>query len=155
MEKKKEFKELKMTYWIKEVHGCLKTTENSNPCLGVSKSEKLKAGWASLEALMVNICLDCWRLGLDPWVGKIPWRRAWQHLQYSCLENPHGQRCVMSYSPSDHKELGTTKWLSIARVIVKVKYCHLHTFVFSPSKIFSRFIHLIRTDSNEFFLMAE
>ena len=28
--------------------------------------------------------------GVDsiPWVGKIPWRRAWQPLQYSCLENP-------------------------------------------------------------------
>ena len=24
----------------------------------------------------------------DPWIGKIPWRRAWQPLQYSCLENP-------------------------------------------------------------------
>ena len=28
------------------------------------------------------------RCGFDPWVGKIPWRRAWQPLQYSCLENP-------------------------------------------------------------------
>ena len=26
--------------------------------------------------------------GFDPWVGKIRWRRK---LQYSCLENPHGQ----------------------------------------------------------------
>ena len=25
---------------------------------------------------------------LTPWVGKIPWRRKWQPLQYSCLENP-------------------------------------------------------------------
>jgi len=25
---------------------------------------------------------------LDPRVGKIPWRRAWQPLQYSYLENP-------------------------------------------------------------------
>ena len=25
------------------------------------------------------------RHGFDPWVGKIPWRRAWQLLQYSCL----------------------------------------------------------------------
>ena len=25
---------------------------------------------------------------LDPWVGKIPWRRKQQLLQYSCLENP-------------------------------------------------------------------
>ena len=39
--------------------------------------------------------------GFDPWVGKIPWRRAWQPppaLQYSCLENPHGQRSLMGYS---------------------------------------------------------
>ena len=28
------------------------------------------------------------RPGFDPWVGKIPWRRACNPLQYSCLENP-------------------------------------------------------------------
>ena len=28
------------------------------------------------------------RGGLNPWVGKVPWRRAWHPLQYSCLENP-------------------------------------------------------------------
>ena len=27
------------------------------------------------------------RHGFDPWVRKIPWRRAWQPTQYSCLEN--------------------------------------------------------------------
>ena len=27
------------------------------------------------------------RCGFDPWLGKIPWRRAWQPLQYSGLEN--------------------------------------------------------------------
>ena len=26
--------------------------------------------------------------GFDSWVGKFPWRRSWQPLQYSCLENP-------------------------------------------------------------------
>ena len=31
---------------------------------------------------------QCWSHGRDPWVGKIPWRRAWHPLQYSCLENP-------------------------------------------------------------------
>ena len=25
---------------------------------------------------------------VEPWVGKIPWRRAWQPTPYSCLENP-------------------------------------------------------------------
>ena len=30
----------------------------------------------------------------ETWVGKIPWRRACNPLQYSCLENPHGQRSL-------------------------------------------------------------
>ena len=29
-----------------------------------------------------------WRPGLDPWVGKIPWRKEGYPLQYSGLENP-------------------------------------------------------------------
>ena len=29
----------------------------------------------------------CRRPGFDPWVGKIPWRRKWNPLQYSGLEN--------------------------------------------------------------------
>ena len=28
------------------------------------------------------------RREFDPWVGKIPWRWAWQPTPYSCLENP-------------------------------------------------------------------
>ena len=31
---------------------------------------------------------QCRRHVLDPWVGKIPWRRKCNPLQYSCLENP-------------------------------------------------------------------
>ena len=30
-------------------------------------------------------------------------------LQYSCLENPHGQRSLVDYSPWGHKELDTTE----------------------------------------------
>ena len=26
--------------------------------------------------------------GSNPWVGKIPWRKKWQPLQYSYQENP-------------------------------------------------------------------
>ena len=28
------------------------------------------------------------RDGFDPWIGKIPWRREWQPIAYSCMENP-------------------------------------------------------------------
>ena len=31
--------------------------------------------------------------------AKIPWRRACNPLQYPCLENPHGQRSLVGYSP--------------------------------------------------------
>jgi len=35
-------------------------------------------------------------------------------LQYSCLENPHGQRSLAGYSPWGHKELDTTERLLTA-----------------------------------------
>ena len=49
------------------------------------------------------------RGGFDPWLEKIPWRRAWQPLQYSCPENPHGQRSLEGYSPQGLKEEGMTE----------------------------------------------
>ena len=42
----------------------------------------------SLVAQMVKICLQCRRPGIDSWVRKIPWRRKYNPLQHSCLENP-------------------------------------------------------------------
>ena len=38
------------------------------------------------------ICLQCRRLGFDPWVGKIPWRREWQPTPVFLLENPMDRR---------------------------------------------------------------
>ena len=31
---------------------------------------------------------QCRRCSFDPWVGKIPWRRKWNPVQYSCLGTP-------------------------------------------------------------------
>ena len=36
-------------------------------------------------------------------------------LQYSCLENPHGQRSLAGYSPWGHEELDMTEGLSTAQ----------------------------------------
>ena len=36
-------------------------------------------------------------------------------LQYSCLENPHGQRRLVGYSPRGHKEAGVTERLGTAQ----------------------------------------
>ena len=35
-----------------------------------------------------SACMQCWRPGFSPQVGKIPWRRKWHPTPDSCLKNP-------------------------------------------------------------------
>ena len=44
-------------------------------------------------------------LGLIPGWGRSPGRGNVNPLQYSCLENPHGQRSLAGYSPWGDKAL--------------------------------------------------
>ena len=37
------------------------------------------------------------RRGFDPWVGKIPWRRAWQPTPVFSPGESHGQRSLAGY----------------------------------------------------------
>ena len=53
----------------------------------VPKCEILTSGDASGKEPTCQ-CRACKRCGFNPWVRTISWRRAWQPLQYSCLENP-------------------------------------------------------------------
>ena len=39
------------------------------------------------------------RCGFDPWVRKIPWRRAWQPAPVLLPRESHGQRSLVGYSP--------------------------------------------------------
>jgi len=41
----------------------------------------------------------CKRLGFDPWVGKIPWRRAQQSAPVFLPAKSHGQRSLTGDSP--------------------------------------------------------
>ena len=50
-------------------------------------------------------------LGLIPGLGRSPGGGHGNSLQYSCLENPHGQRSLAGYSPWGLKELDTTERL--------------------------------------------
>ena len=47
--------------------------------------------------------------GFNPWVGKIPWRMAWQPILVPLPGESHGQRSLVSYGPQGHKELETTE----------------------------------------------
>ena len=48
---------------------------------------------------------QCRRQGLDPWVEKIPWRGKWLPTPVFLPGKFHGQRSLVGYSPSCHKEL--------------------------------------------------
>ena len=52
---------------------------------------------------------DVKRGRFDPWIGKIPWRRAWQPIPVSLPREFHGQRSLVSYSPQGCKELDMTE----------------------------------------------
>ena len=47
--------------------------------------------------------------GFNPWIGKIPWRRAWLQTLVFLLEECHGQRSLVGSSSKGHKESDRTK----------------------------------------------
>ena len=59
------------------------------------------------------------RLGLDPWVGKIPWRRAWQPSLVFLSGEFHGQRSLVGYGPWGCKESDTTERPTHTQYIVQ------------------------------------
>ena len=52
---------------------------------------------------------DARYLGLIPGLGRSPGEEHGNLLQYSCLENSHGQRSLAGYSPQGRKELDMTE----------------------------------------------
>ena len=72
--------------------------------------------WASVVAQMVKNPPACRRPGFIIWIGKIPWRRAWQPTPVFLPGEPHGQRSLVGYSLWGHKQPGTTERLSTAHM---------------------------------------
>ena len=68
-------------------------------------------------------------LGFDLWVGKNPWRREWQPTPVFLPGESHGQRSLVGYSPSGHKELDTTERLNNNRnACVLSLFSHVQLF---------------------------
>ena len=64
--------------------------------------------WASLGLRWYRIHLHCRSPGFSPWVGKIPWRRAWQPTAVFLPGEFQGQRSFAGYSPWGCKESDTS-----------------------------------------------
>ena len=58
------------------------------------------------------------RPGLDPWVRKIPWRGAWQPLQYFCLENSMDRGAWQAIVHRVTKSQTRLKWLSTQHTLL-------------------------------------
>ena len=54
-------------------------------------------------------CRRSQRCGIDPWAGKMPWKRAWQPTAVFLPEEFHGQRSLAGYSPWGCKESDMTE----------------------------------------------
>ena len=68
--------------------------------------------WASLVAQMVKrVCLQCRRPGFNSWVGKIPWRRAWQPTPVFLPGECSLTEELAGYSPWGRKESDMTERL--------------------------------------------
>ena len=52
---------------------------------------------------------QCRRRGNDPWVWKLPWKRARQATPVFLPGKPHGQRGLVGYSPWGRKESDRTE----------------------------------------------
>ena len=69
-------------------------------------------------------CRRCKRHRFDPWVRKIPWRRAWQPTPIFLSGESQGLRSLVGYSPQGHTEADTTKLLSTQA------HTHLHEWLY-------------------------
>ena len=68
--------------------------------------------WASQVAQLVKNLLQCWRCGrggFDPWVGKSPWRRAWQPTPVFLPGESHGQKSLWA---TVHRVAQSWTWLN-------------------------------------------
>jgi len=67
-------------------------------------------------------------LGLIPELERSPGGGHGNPLQYSCLENPHGWRSLVGYTPQGHKESDTTEQLN------KSTACHVCILYLFPGE---------------------
>ena len=93
-----------------EVGVGMEVHEAGNICLFMVDSFDI---WASLVAQMVKSLPAMW----ETWVQSLGWEDPLEEgmaipLQYSCLQNPHGQRNLVGCSPWGHKESDTTERLN-------------------------------------------
>ena len=83
-------------------------------------------------------------LGLIPGLGRSPGGGHGNPLLYSCMENPHGQRSLVGYSPWGHKDLDMTEQLSMRACAHTQTHTHtdIHTHTHTHTHIYMNIKYL-------------
>ena len=63
---------------------------------------------------------------LDPWLGKIPWRREWLPTPVFLPGEFHGQRSLVGYSPSGFKESDTIEVTDTLLLLIQCNGARCH-----------------------------
>ena len=74
-------------------------------------------------------CRRCKRLEFDTWVGKSPWRRAWQSTPVSCLENLMDRGAWWATAHAVAKSRAWMEWLGVACVYI---YIYIYVYIYLP-----------------------
>ena len=83
---------------------------------------------ASLVAQMVKNLPTMQETQVCFWVGKIPWRRAWQPTPVFLPGESHEQRSLVGYSPWGHKKSNTTEQQSPSFSHVSADWFQMYSF---------------------------
>ena len=87
---------------------------NQEFVLNVSYVPGISLGFLGSSAGKESACNE-WDPGSIPGLGRSPGGGHGNPLQYSCLENPHGQRSLVGYSPWGCRKSGMTERLITAQ----------------------------------------
>ena len=89
------------------------------PCTQPALMRSIGDSWGSLVAQWYRVLLQCRRSEFNPWVRKIPWKRAWHPTPVFLLRKSHGQRSLAGYGPWGHKESDTSETTEPALEILR------------------------------------
>ena len=95
--------------WCAAIHGVSKSWTQLSDWPELNWTESSLSWWLRLQ----KVSLPTWETGLIFGSERSPEEGSGNPLQYSSLENPHGQRILAGYSPWGHKESDMTEWLKL------------------------------------------
>ena len=133
-------------------YSCLENPMDRGAWHGVARSpettERLSTGGTSGKDPACQ-CKIIKRCRFNPWVKKIPWRRAWQSTPVFLLGESHGQRRLADYSPQGRNELNMTEVTLYTIFIVAAPF-------YSPTKNLGgfNFLHILTSICYCLFILA-